>query len=137
MDRIFRARIAFYQYLLLIVFAATAFVFLWFKYILAAVVLVIFLLIVIEKIIHTTYTLTKDNELVIYRGRFSRKFTLPISQITALRRGHSMKIGSFSVTNYILVEYGENRFVSVMPIKEDEFVQLIDKRLNSTPKSSK
>ena len=92
MDRIFRARIAFYQYLLLIVFAATAFVFLWFKYILAAVVLVILLLIVIEKIIHTTYTVTKDNELVIYRGRFSRKFTLPISQITALRRGHSLKI---------------------------------------------
>ncbi len=136
MDRIFHARIALYQYLLLIVFAATAFVFLWFKYSLAALLLVLLLIVIIEKIIHTTYTVTKDNLLIINSGRFTRRMTIPITQITALRRGHSMKIGRFSVTSYILVEYGENRFVSVMPVKEDEFVQLIDKRLNSTSISS-
>ena len=130
MDRIFHARIAFYQYLLLIVFAATAFIFLWFKYSLAAILLVFLLIFIIEKIIHTTYTVTKDNKLVVYRGRFARKIIIPLADVTALRRGNSMKFGRFSVTSYILVEYGENRFVSVMPIKEDEFVKLIDKRLN-------
>lgn len=38
-----------------------------------------------------------------------------------------MKFGRFSVTEYVLIEYGKGKFVSVMPVKEREFVELLEK----------
>ena len=40
-----------------------------------------------------------------------------------------MKFGKFSVTNYVLIEYGNGKFASVTPVKEREFVELIKKRM--------
>ena len=40
-----------------------------------------------------------------------------------------MKFGRFSVTEYVLIEYGKGKLVSVMPVKEREFVELLEKRL--------
>ena len=85
------------------------------------------LIVVIEQIIHTTYTLTTNGDLEVSRGRFIRKKIIPLSEITAVRKYHSMKFGRFSVTDYILIEYG--KFVSVMPVKEQEFAELLEKRM--------
>lgn len=57
------------------------------------------------------------------------KKVIPIAEITAIRKYHSMKFGKFSVTNYVLIEYGNGKFASVMPVKEREFVELIKKRM--------
>ena len=102
---------------------------LWCKYILPAVLLILMLIVVIEQIIHTVYTVTPDGILEISTGRFIRKKVIPISEITAIRKCHSMKFGRFSVTEYVLIEYGKGKFVSVMPVKEREFVELLEKRL--------
>lgn len=58
-----------------------------------------------------------------------RKKVIPIAEITAIRKYHSMKFGKFSVTNYVLIEYGNGKFASVTPVKEREFVELIKKRM--------
>lgn len=58
MNRIFHARIAWYQYFLLVVLTVNAVGALWCKYILVAVLFMLMLIVVIEQIIHTTYTLT-------------------------------------------------------------------------------
>jgi len=102
---------------------------LWCKYILPAVLLILMLIVVIEQIIHTVYTVTPDGILEISTGRFIRKKVIPISEITAIRKCHSMKFGRFSVTEYVLIECGKGKFVSVMPVKEREFVELLEKRL--------
>ena len=60
MNRIFHARIAWYQYFLLVVLTVNAVGALWCKYILVAVLFMLMLIVVIEQIIHTTYTLTTD-----------------------------------------------------------------------------
>ncbi|MDD3036482.1 PH domain-containing protein [Bacteroides sp.] len=130
MNRIFHARIAWYQYFLLAVLTVNAVGALWCKYILPAVLFMLMLIIVIEQIIHTLYTVTSDGTLEISRGRFIRKKVIPIAEITIIKKCHSMKVGCFSVTNYILIEYGKEKFASVMPIKECEFIQLIEKRRN-------
>ena len=39
-----------------------------------------------------------------------------------------MKFGSFSVTDYILIEYGKDKFASFMPVKEREFIESVEKR---------
>ena len=129
MNRIFHARIAWYQYFLLVVLTVNVVGALWCKYILPAVLLILMLIVVIEQIIHTIYTVTPDWILEISTGRFIRKKVIPISEITAIRKCHSMKFGRFSVTEYVLIEYGKGKFVSVMPVKEREFVELLEKRL--------
>lgn len=129
MNRIFHARIAWYQYFLLVVLNVNVVGALWCKYILPAVLLILMLIVVIEQIIHTVYTVTPDGILEISTGRFIRKKVIPISEITAIRKCHSMKFGRFSVTEYVLIECGKGKFVSVMPVKEREFVELLEKRL--------
>ena len=129
MNRIFHARIAWYQYFLLVVLTVNVVGALWCKYILPAVLLILMLIVVIEQIIHTVYTVTPDGILEISTGRFIRKKVILISEITAIRKCHSMKFGRFSVTEYVLIEYGKGKFVSVMPVKEREFVELLEKRL--------
>ena len=129
MNRIFHARIAWYHYFLLLVLTVNAVGALWCKYILPAVLLMLLLIVVIEQIIHTVYTVSADGNLEISMGRFIRKKVIPISEITAIRKCHSMKFGRFSVTEYVLIEYGKGKFVSVMPVKEREFVELLEKRL--------
>ncbi|MBD9147696.1 MAG: ABC transporter [Bacteroides stercoris] len=129
MNRIFHARIAWYQYFLLVVLTVNVVGALWCKYILPAVLLILMLIVVIEQIIHTVYTVTPEGILEISTGRFIRKKVIPISEITAIRKCHSMKFGRFSVTEYVLIEYGKGKFVSVMPVKEREFVELLEKRL--------
>ena len=129
MNRIFHARIAWYQYFLLVVLTVNVVGALWCKYILPAVLLILMLIVVIEQIIHTVYTVSPDGILEISTGRFIRKKVIPISEITAIRKCHSMKFGRFSVTEYVLIEYGKGKFVSVMPVKEREFVELLEKRL--------
>ena len=129
MNRIFHARIAWYQYFLLVVLTVNVVGALWCKYILPAVLLILMLIVVIEQIIHTVYTVTPDGILEISTGRFIRKKVIPISEITAIRKCHSMMFGRFSVTEYVLIECGKGKFVSVMPVKEREFVELLEKRL--------
>ena len=128
MNRIFHARIAWYQYFLLIVLGANAFGFLWCKYILLAVFMMLLLIVVIEQVIQTTYTVTPEGELILSYGRFTRKKTIPIKDIISIRKHHSMKFGRFSVTEYLLIEYGQEKYASVMPVKEREFIESVEKR---------
>ena len=131
MNRTFHARIAWYQYVLLLILGSNLIGFLWYKYIIPAIFLALLLLVVIEQIIHTAYTVTSDNTLIISRGRFSRKKTIPISDIVTIRKCHSMRVAGYSVTNYLLIEYGNNKFASAMPVKEQEFVELLHKRMKT------
>ena len=66
----------------------------------------------------------KSHVVVLFARRSSRFPKLP-----AVRKYHSMKFGRFSVTDYILIEYGKGKFVSVMPVKEQEFAELLEKRM--------
>ena len=66
MDRVFHARVGAARYLALLMFTFMLVYCLWVKYILIAVLWGILLLHFIEKIIHTTYTLTTDGQLIIY-----------------------------------------------------------------------
>ncbi len=129
MNRVFYARIAWYQYVMLILLATTLIVFLWYKYIVPAMFLIFILVVLIEQIIHTTYTITSDNQLIISCGRFTRKKIIPIQTITHILKHNSMRIAGRSVTNYVLIEYGQRKFVSAMPIKEDEFIEQLYRKM--------
>ncbi|MDR0940191.1 MAG: PH domain-containing protein [Mediterranea sp.] len=128
MNRIFHARIAWYQYFLLAILTANVVVAFWVKAALVGLLLALLLLVVIERVVHTVYTITSEGTLVVDVGRFARKRVIPIADITAIERYRSMKFGSFSVTNYLLIHYAGNKFVSVMPVKEEEFLEALRKK---------
>lgn len=128
MNRIFHARIAWYQYLILIILGANTFALLWMKHILLALLMALALIVIIEMVIHTTYTVTSGNELILSYGRFTRKKIIPIKEIVSMEKCHSMKFGNFSVTEYVLIQYGREKYASVVPVKEREFMELVEKR---------
>lgn len=101
---------------------------LWEKNILVALLFMLLLVAVIEKLIHTTYTVTADGRLLLYFGRFSREKEIRLDDITAVERASSMRIGRFAVMRYVLVRYGEDRCVALLPVKGQEFVWLLEQR---------
>lgn len=130
MNRVFHARIAWYQYFLIGVLGANAFGFLWCKNILLAACMMLFLVVVIEQVIHTVYTLTPEGVLVLSYGRFIRKKSIPLTEITEVKRCSSMQLGRFAVTHYVLIEYGKGKYASALPVKEQEFMEAIERKRN-------
>ncbi|MEG1546659.1 MAG: PH domain-containing protein [Bacteroides sp.] len=130
MNRIYHARITWYQYVYLFLLAVIAFYSLWVKLIIVAVAIILLLIVVIEKIIHTTYTLTPDGLLVISYGRYSRKLIVRMDTITKIEKKNSMNFARFHATEYLLIEYGQEKYVSLMPVKESDFIAHIQQQIS-------
>ena len=120
MNRIFHARIAMGQYLFLILIGILAVYMLWYKSPFLAAIFMLWLVVIIEKLIHTTYTVTPDGKLVLSFGRFSRSKEILMKDITSVERASSMQVG--------LVKYGEGKCVVLLPVKEEEFIRLLEER---------
>ena len=132
MNRIFHARIAAGQYLFVALAGAIAVYGLWEKRILIAVLFMLLLVVSIEKLIHTTYTITADNRLLLFFGRFSRGKEILLKDITSVERASSMQIGGFAVMRYVLVRYGEGKCAALLPVKEEEFIRLLEQRMSQS-----
>ena len=128
MNRIFHARIAMGQYLFLILIGILAVYMLWYKSPFLAAIFMLWLVVIIEKLIHTTYTVTPDGKLVLSFGRFSRSKEILMKDITSVERASSMQVGRFAVMRYVLVKYGEGKCAVLLPVKEEEFIRLLEER---------
>lgn len=129
-DRVFHARIGAAQYLALFLFTFMLVYCLWVKYILIAVLWSILLFHFIEKIIHTTYTLTADGRLLIYKGRFSRSRERPLAEVMSVERCSSMRMAGRVLVHYVRVYYKDGRHDVLWPANEEDFVRLLEKRRN-------
>jgi len=127
MNRIFHARIAIGQYLFLLLVSGVVIWALWDKQIVLAVLMVILLVLGIEKLIHTTYTLTSDGNLVLYYGRFMKGKTISLQEITEVERVCQMRLFGVGLMRCVLVHHG-NKTEALMPVKEKEFIDEINKK---------
>ncbi len=132
MDRVFHARIGAAQYLALLLFTFILVYCLWVKYILIAVLWGILLLRFIERIIHTTYTLTADGRLIVYGGRFSRSRERRLAEVVSVERRSSMQVAGRALVHYVLVVYQDGRHDALQPVNEAEFVRVLEKRKRET-----
>ena len=128
MNRIFHARIAMGQYLFLILIGSLTVYMLWNKLPLPAALFMLWLVVIIEKLIHTTYTVTPDGKLKLYFGRFSRSKEILLKDVISVERASSMQIGRFAVMRYVLVKYGAGKCEVLFPVKEEEFIRLMEER---------
>ncbi|WP_321334047.1 PH domain-containing protein [uncultured Bacteroides sp.] len=127
MNHIFHARITWYQYVYFVLLTAITVFLVWQKNALPALLFALLLVVLIEKLIHTTYTITSEGNLILSFGRFTKKRTIAIKDILSVEKANSMKFGGFSVTKYILIRHGYDKYVAVLPVKEGEFVELLKK----------
>lgn len=135
MNRIFHARIAIGQYLFLVLTTIIVIYAMWMQHAVMAVLLMLLLVIAIERLIHTTYTLTTDDRLLLFYGRFSRSEEISLKDIISVERASSMKIGRFAVMRYVLVKYGtRGKCAVLLPVKEDMFIKTLTNRLNEVKK---
>ena len=130
MNKIFHARIVVGQFLFLALISGLAIYMLWDKYVLPAALFMLWLIVVIEKLIHTTYTVTPDGKLKLYFGRFSRSREILLKDIISVERASSMQIGRFAVMRYVLVKHGTGKCEVLFPVKEEEFIRLLEERRN-------
>ena len=127
MNRIFHARITIGQYLFLLLVAGVAFWALWDKQIVIALVMAGLLIVGIEKLIHTTYTITADGNLVLYYGRFMRGKVIAMDSVSGVEKASSMNVFGFRLMRCVLVHH-EGKTEALMPVKEDEFIEAINKK---------
>mgnify|MGYP002240678635 CR=1 FL=1 len=87
------------------------------------------LIITIERIIHSTYTLTADGKLVVYYGRFYKGKTIPLTDITDVELKRSSGFGGIMPSKYVLIHYEKKNLLSLVPVKPEEFINALVKRL--------
>ena len=131
MDRIFHARIAAGQYAALLLFGGLLVYCLWVKYVGIALLWCILFLHFIEKLIHTTYTLTADGRLVLYLGRFASKREIALADIASVESVQAVMLGRLAVRHYVLVHLKNGKCEMLMPVNEEDFIHALNKRLNA------
>ena len=124
------------QYLFLILIGILTVYMLWNRLPLPAALFMLWLVVVVEKLIHTTYTVTPDGRLLLYFGRFSRSREILLKDVVSVERASSMQVGRFAVVRYVLVKYGAGKREALFPVKEEEFVRLVEK-LSGLPATGK
>lgn len=129
MNRVFHLRISLHRYIFLFLVGAIAFFFLWQKQIIPAAAALVLLVVWIERAIHTTYTITPDNRLVVSLGRFAKVKSYTISEIVSVQTRHSVEIAGFALLRYVLIEYAPGKYTSVMPLKEEEFIHVLETKM--------
>lgn len=129
MNRIFHVKIAVSTYVFLVLFTALMVVAFWFKESIVGLIMALALIINIERIIHSTYTLTADGKLIVYNGRFRKAKTIPLTDITDVELKHSAVLGGLVIPKYVLLHYDNEKLLSLIPVKPEEFINALVKRL--------
>ena len=125
MNRIFHARVPWYTLFFLILLAGITIWAYWERLGLLAATALLLMVILIERTIHTTYTITTDGLLRIHRGRFAKDMIIRLAEIHRIEYIHSARIGSIYMKRYLLIHYGDNKTLSLIPSHEEEFVKCI------------
>lgn len=129
MNRIFHVKITTGTYLFLVLFTAIMVFAFWYMQSIVGLVMAIALIVTIESVIHSTYTLTTEGELVVYRGRFLKTITIPFADITDVELKQSSGFGGMMTSQYVLVHYSDKKLLSLVPVKPTEFINALVNRL--------
>ncbi len=127
MDRIYHARVVWYHYIYLFLLLAMAIFFLCEKQFILGMIFMVWLIYVLEKILHTFYTITPDRTLVISQGWFIKKKIIKIDEITSIDETFMLKVSGLAVTRFLLLKH-KNRYYSLLPDKEVELLELLTKK---------
>jgi uncharacterized membrane protein YdbT with pleckstrin-like domain len=124
MRREFRQRFTIASKSGILLFTILTFYLFWIKSVVLAMVVVIALAVLIERVAHTTYVFTDDGMLIISHGWLTRKKIIPVNEILKVTK---LNI-TFGLNSFLLLEYGAHKMTSVQPRSDDSFVAELKKR---------
>jgi hypothetical protein len=132
MDRTFHQRLSPASVCGILAFALLALYMFWTKSALTGCLLAAVVVLMIERVVHTTYVFRRNDEeeemLYIDNGRFSKTRRIRVKDIVSCRK---MSTG-FGLSRYVLLQCGHKQLVSVQPDNADAFIEEIRKR-QATP----
>lgn len=123
MNRIFHHRFTLPAKCSIALFALLAFWLFWQRMPVVALAVVVVVLMMMERVLHGSYTLTADR-LLIDRGRFSRRREIRLCDIVRC----TPMTGIFGLSHYLLIEYGAGRLTTVQLSEEAVFIRELKKR---------
>ena len=126
MDRTFRARITAGQYLFVGLVGALTVYTLWNKYVILALLSMLLLVVLIEKLIRTTYTVNDEEDLVLYYGRFLPGKLIWAEHIMNVQSVTYRICGKYVLYHYLQVNYS-GKHVKVYPVNEEGFIREMKK----------
>lgn len=124
--RTYRVRLQITNWILIILLSVLTVYLIWEGNGLLIAASLVFLLIVIERSIHTEYKLSQT-ELTISNGKLSKIVVVPVSDIKRIERIRKVRIGHKALITYLIVVYGDEKTVSVIPQHEEDFINQIMK----------
>lgn len=122
--RTYRARLQTGNWILIILMSALTIYLIWEGNGLLIAASLVFLLIIIERSVHTEYKLSQT-ELIIDNGKLSKTIIIPISDIKRIERIRKLRIGHKAIINYLIIVYGDEKTISVIPQHEEDFINQI------------
>lgn len=131
--RIFHQRFTLGAISAIFLFGLLAFYLLWTKKVISAIIVVSVTVLIIERLVHTTYMFWEDDQgswLTINRGRFSRNKVIRVEEIIKCSRMNT----PFGFSHYLLIEFGAGKLASVETDNDEEFVLELNKRLEKAEK---
>ena len=124
--RTYRVRIQVSNWILIVILSALSIYLFWEGNGLLIAGSLLLLLIVIERSIHTEYQLSEDS-LTINNGKLSRKKVIPMQTIKRIERIRRLRIGHSALISYLVIVYGNEETIAVMPQHEEDFITQIMK----------
>lgn len=128
MNRTFHSKVRFDQIIYLIILTAVCCYMIWIKQAIVATILGLMIIMVIERIINTEYTLTTDNKLLIKKGRYSKLKTIPLDDMLDIEIKTTTRFWSHFLLRYVLITLKNNTYVGVTPNNVDDFYKALIRR---------
>lgn len=122
MDRTFHEKGSWAGFALVVILAGFIVHLFWYRSSINALmglILAGFLLIVIDRMINSTYTFTDDFKLIIRNGKFSKETVILINEITNAR---VVEVKVFK-RKYVLITYGADHELGIRPESDDKFLR--------------
>ena len=131
MNRLFNAKIEPGSFLLLaLVLAATVFLMWTSRNGIVIMVMLLLMVVMIERVIHTNYTVTHDGKLIIHTGRFSKDKMVELSQVKGVERMAGMCMFGKALRTFVVIECFDGRVFSLIPREEEKFLKCVRQRLD-------
>lgn len=86
------------------------------------------MVIIVERMIHTHYTVTADRFLVIHRGRFAKEVSIALDNIERIDRINRMRFFGKPLRTSLVIVLSNKKEYYINPKNEEDFIKWIAKR---------
>jgi len=138
MNRQFQGKIHIGSYVLLLALLAVAISLVWQTTTLSKQIVgvlfavdLVMMLIIIERMVHTTYSIVRINNawiLNIHKGKLSKDIDIALEDIDRIDRINKFRIGGKPLQTFLVIVLKNSKEYYITPKNEEEFIKCIAKR---------